>query len=86
VGSYVLGLGFVIMAAYLLHSLVRGAKAPANPWGSATLEWETPSPPPPHNFDRELVAGDPYDLEALRWDPATGGYVRREQATTLAGA
>jgi len=85
VGSYVLGLGFVVMAAYLLHSLVRGAKAPANPWGGATFEWETTSPPKPHNFDRELVAGDPYDLDALVWDAASGGYVRRDPAAIRVG-
>ena len=27
-------------------SLRRGARAPANPWGAATLEWATRSPPP----------------------------------------
>jgi cytochrome c oxidase subunit 1 len=31
IGSYLLGLGFVLMAGYLLHSLFRGAPAPANP-------------------------------------------------------
>jgi cytochrome c oxidase subunit 1 len=78
IGSYVLGLGFFVIAGYLLHSLVRGEKAPANPWGGATLEWETSSPPPPHNFDCEFIAGDPYDLDALRYDPEAKGYVRHD--------
>jgi cytochrome c oxidase subunit I len=78
VGSYVLGLGFMVVAAYLLHSLFRGAPAPANPWGSATLEWETSSPPPPHNFDEEFEASDPYDIESLEYDPASGGYRRHD--------
>jgi cytochrome c oxidase subunit 1 len=86
VGSYVLALGFFIMAGYLLHSLFRGAAAPSNPWGSATLEWETTSPPPAGNFDRELLAGDPYDLEALRFDPAIGGWVRKDPRSILIAA
>jgi cytochrome c oxidase subunit 1 len=32
-------------------SLYRGAIAPANPWGAATLEWATSSPPPVYNFE-----------------------------------
>jgi cytochrome c oxidase subunit 1 len=78
IGSYLLGLGFVLMAGYLLHSLFRGAPAPANPWGGATLEWETSSPPPTHNFDHEFEAGDPYDLDDLRRDLSSGGYVRKD--------
>jgi cytochrome c oxidase subunit 1 len=86
IGSYILSIGFLIMAGYLLHSLLRGDKAPANPWGAATLEWETPSPPPSYNFDRELRAGDPYDLDALVFDPQLGGYRRRDPASILAAA
>jgi len=33
-------------------SLRRGAAAGDNPWNAWTLEWLTPSPPPPENFDR----------------------------------
>jgi cytochrome c oxidase subunit 1 len=86
IGSYILSIGFLIMAGYLLHSLLRGPKAPANPWGAATLEWETSSPPPSFNFDRELRAGDPYDLDALVFDPQLGGYRRRDPASILAAA
>jgi len=80
-GSYLLALGFVVVAGYLLHSLFRGEKAPNNPWGGATLEWETSSPPPSYNFDYELVAGDPYDIESLRFDPETRGYVRKDPSS-----
>ena len=83
VGSYILGLGFLIMVGYLGHSLFRGQPAPNNPWGGATLEWETSSPPPAHNFDHELVAGDPYDLDALRYDPATGGWARKNPQSII---
>jgi cytochrome c oxidase subunit 1 len=83
VGSYILALGFFIMAGYLVHSLFRGEPAPNNPWGSATLEWETTSPPPYYNFDREFRAGDPYDLNSLRYDPATGGWERKDPQSIL---
>ncbi|MBS1811056.1 MAG: cytochrome c oxidase subunit I [Acidobacteria bacterium] len=53
VGSWILGLGFLIMVSYLLASLKVGALAPANPWGGLTLEWQTSSPPPLHNFEKQ---------------------------------
>ena len=83
VGSYVLALGFFIMAGYLIHSLFRGKPAANNPWGSATLEWETTSPPPPYNFDHEFQAGDAYDIDSLRYDPAVGGWVRKDPQSIL---
>jgi cytochrome c oxidase subunit I len=50
-GASVLAVGLFIPACYLLYSLVKGAKAPANPWGAIGLEWtHTGSPPDPHNF------------------------------------
>jgi len=85
IGSYVLALGFFVMAGYLLHSLFRGERAPANPWGSATLEWETSSPPPTHNFDHDYRADDPYDLESLRYDPKIKGYVRKDPGSIRIG-
>jgi cytochrome c oxidase subunit I len=47
---------FVVAAAVLafvfngIFSLYRGAIAPPNPWGAASLEWATSSPPPVYNF------------------------------------
>ncbi|MCC7442980.1 MAG: cytochrome c oxidase subunit I [Bdellovibrionales bacterium] len=62
VGAWIIGVGFVLMALYLLHALFRGAKAPPNPWGAATLEWAQDSPPPFHNFDKDpVVTHGPYD-------------------------
>ena len=78
VGSYILGVAFMIMAYYLLHSLVRGEKAPENPWGSATLEWATASPPIATNFEHEMVGLDPYDINSLKFDRETGNYVRKD--------
>ncbi len=78
VGSYILGVAFMIMAYYLLHSLVRGEKAPENPWGGATLEWATASPPIATNFEHEMVGLDPYDIDSLKFVPETGNYVRKD--------
>jgi cytochrome c oxidase subunit 1 len=69
VGSWVLGLGFIIMAVYLLRSLKKGEIAPDNPWGGLTLEWHTTSPPPLENFYAvpDVSAGPyPYDNESKK--------------------
>ncbi len=61
-GSYVLGVGFLIIAAYLIHSLLRGKEAGSNPWGSRALEWQTSSPAPHHNFEHTpVIINGPYD-------------------------
>lgn len=75
IGGYLLAVGFLIVAIYLVHSLVRGRPAPANPWGGGTLEWRTGSPPPVENFAGDPPVRDPYDFGDLAWDPAVGGYV-----------
>jgi cytochrome c oxidase subunit 1 len=49
-GASILAVGFVIPLIYFLWSLRYGAVAGPNPWGSTTLEWQTPSPPPTQNF------------------------------------
>ncbi|HMP75979.1 MAG TPA: cbb3-type cytochrome c oxidase subunit I [Kiritimatiellia bacterium] len=49
-GASVMGVGYLIMASYLVWSLFKGKKAPANPWDARGLEWETASPPPTENF------------------------------------
>jgi cytochrome c oxidase subunit 1 len=64
VGSWVLGLGFIIMAFYLIHSLFKGKPAPENPWGALTLEWKTTSPPIHHNFEETPeIDHEPYDYD-----------------------
>jgi cytochrome c oxidase subunit 1 len=63
VGSWILGVGFLLVAAYLVHSLIKGAKAPSNPWGARTLEWMSASPPPTENFTYSpVVTHHPYDF------------------------
>jgi cytochrome c oxidase subunit 1 len=66
VGSWILVAGILIMIVNLLVSLRRGAKAPANPWGGATLEWTVPSPPTVENFQEiPTVTHGPYDYSAI---------------------
>jgi cytochrome c oxidase subunit 1 len=65
-GAYILASGFVIMAAYLIQSLVKGKPAGNNPWGVLGFEWETTSPPPPENFDIQPIATHgPYDYDTV---------------------
>ena len=59
VGSMILGVGILIAMVTLLISLRRGKRAPANPWGGATLEWQCTSPPPFYNFETAPAVGDP---------------------------
>lgn len=62
IGAYMLGLGFAIIFVYLLVSMIKGKKAPANPWGARTLEWMISSPPIEHNFEHiPVVLHGPYD-------------------------
>lgn len=67
-GAFLTGLAMLVALAYLLHSLFRGRRAPANPWGSATLEWQCGSPPPKENFTEPPRVGDPYDYDDLKYD------------------
>jgi cytochrome c oxidase subunit 1 len=65
-GAWVLGAGFLIMFTYLIMSLLDGKRAPRNPWGSLTMEWETASPPDPHNFDKDMrLEHGPYDYDTI---------------------
>jgi cytochrome c oxidase subunit I len=62
IGSWVMVSGILFMFGNLVHALFRGARASINPWGGATLEWQSPSPPPVEDFvgEPDLSRG-PYD-------------------------
>jgi len=49
-GAFSLGMTFLFMLCYLVHSLKNGKEAPDNPWGGTTVEWQTATPPVEHNF------------------------------------
>jgi cytochrome c oxidase subunit 1 len=80
IGAYILGIGFLMTAAYLVASLKKGRVAPANPWGGTTLEWACSSPPPYYNFHTPPpVNQGPYDgYEGLVYDEKIGGYVPKK--------
>jgi cytochrome c oxidase subunit I len=69
-GAFLLAAGFVLVTIYLVHSLVKGKTAPANPWGGATLDWSgCASPPVEDNFEGTPdEPGDPYDFSKLNYD------------------
>lgn len=62
VGSWLIGVGFLISLYVIVQGLLKGQTAPTNPWGSKTLEWTIQSPPSHHNFDNEpIVTAGPYE-------------------------
>ena len=74
IGAYIAGLGFFLSVFSLLYGMVKGKRAPANPWGAATLEWRTPSPPPWYNFETTPKIDDPYDYDLIKYNDNTGAY------------
>jgi len=54
VWAILLGLAFLVHLVNLAYSWIWGPRAPANPWGGKTLEWQTSSPPPHHNFEEPV--------------------------------
>jgi cytochrome c oxidase subunit 1 len=65
-GASILGVGYLLPLVYFLWSLRYGPRAGGDPWGGSTLEWRTPSPPPPHNFpETPVVTEDPYSYPSL---------------------
>jgi cytochrome c oxidase subunit 1 len=49
-GAVLMTIGILMFLANVFRSIKGGAKAGANPWGAATLEWSVSSPPPSYNF------------------------------------
>lgn len=79
IGSFTLGVGLLIAGIVLIHSIFKGKKASANPWGGATLEWACTSPPPFYNFQRPPQVDDPYDFRGIEYSESAEGYVRSQR-------
>jgi len=60
--AFLLGISMLVFLYNFVKSLVFDrVPAPADPWGSKSIEWQLPSPVPVHNFDRiPVFTGDPY--------------------------
>ena len=69
VGSWILAVGIILMFYNLYRGIKSGPKCGRNPWGGATLEWFTPSPPPLLNFDKEPdTSRSPYSYKGVERD------------------
>jgi cytochrome c oxidase subunit 1/cytochrome c oxidase subunit I+III len=64
IGSYVLGLGLLLVAVNLAVSRFRGPAVGRDPFNGATLEWAAESPPAPYNFAVIPKVTSPYPM----WD------------------
>lgn len=68
IGAFMIAAGFVWAAIYLAKAMISGEKASDNPWGAATLEWMTASPPPHENFLKDpVVTSGPYDYTKMKY-------------------
>ncbi len=65
VGSWILIIGLIMMLTNLIVAYFNGKPAGRNPWNSISLEWQTKSPPPLENFDKQpkLNEGGPYHYQ-----------------------
>lgn len=51
IGAFINGLAYMLIFGNLVWSVYKGRVASKNPFGSLSLEWTVPSPPPLTNFD-----------------------------------
>ena len=62
IGSWTIGIGFLVGLYAIIQGARKGEKASANPWHAKTLEWTVPSPPPHENFETlPTVTAGPYE-------------------------
>jgi cytochrome c oxidase subunit I len=75
VAALITGAAQLVFLYNLIHSRFWGAPASDNPWQATSLEWSTPTTPPPHNnFGDKLpeVFHDPYQYGV---ESSVGDYV-----------
>ena len=52
----------IFIVNFVLSQFLKREPAEANPWGSRGLEWQLPTPIPPHNFEQiPVVSSAPYE-------------------------
>jgi cytochrome c oxidase subunit I+III len=69
IGSWIIAAGVVVFIANVLYSRRHGAIAGDDPWNADSLEWLTPSPPPPFNFAHLPIVSSRWPL----WDQERPG-------------
>lgn len=53
--ALIVGAAQMLFLYNLINSVIRGERAPSNPWHATTLEWQTAETPPSHgNFGKDL--------------------------------
>jgi cytochrome c oxidase subunit 1 len=65
IGAFVLGISMFVTVVSLVSSLWTGKRAPRNPWGATTLEWQAPTPPPLYNFEKPPILHELYNYDDL---------------------
>jgi cytochrome c oxidase subunit 1 len=65
VGAFILGISIFISVCYLMASWKTGKRAPTNPWGGSSLEWQAPTPPPLYNFEKPPVLHEIYNYDDM---------------------
>ncbi|HKI66137.1 MAG TPA: cbb3-type cytochrome c oxidase subunit I [Solirubrobacterales bacterium] len=63
ISAFVLGASMLVFLANAVYSLLIARKpAPHNPWDSKSLEWQTPTPIPANDYERQpTIDSDPYE-------------------------
>jgi hypothetical protein len=90
IGAFVLGISIFISVVSLVASLKTGKKAPRNPWGGSSLEWQAPTPPTLYNFEKPPVLHELYNYDDLVevepdvWERLTPNDVSPAKADELA--
>ncbi|MBT8493250.1 MAG: hypothetical protein KJO07_09355, partial [Deltaproteobacteria bacterium] len=89
VGAFVMGIALFLMFVNLFRSIKHGRKAPDNPWGGTTLEWQAPTPPTLYNFPENEpppTLYEIYDYSDLEYVSEEEGWVRRSEQKGKAAA
>ncbi len=79
IGAYLFAFGVLLFLINVFRSLKHGERAGENPWNGPSLEWATPSPPPPYNFAVIPTVASRYPL----WEHQMKGNDR--ESTTAQG-
>ena len=66
IGAFMLGISLFITVCYLFGVVLKnGKKAPRNPWGGSSLEWQAPTPPTLYNFEKPPILHELYNYDDL---------------------